>query len=332
MWKRRIHQVAPAAKPGSLQTVPVDRADDLDASAFKTLLDIAPASLTILDVASRDRIYSNLAAQTAMEAGGIDDEESRQVAGGLLQMVRQAGGIVHDFRALPQISVDARLATLGSGREVCFISFRDLTEETAAQERAERLQSRLAEVHEVNAKMQAAASATEQMAASINEISENSAEASATAFSAVEVAQGTTAAVTRLGEAGAEISKIVKVIESIAAQTNLLALNATIEAARAGEAGRGFAVVAGEVKDLARETAAATEEIGRMIDGIQMETNGAVAAMAEIGTVIERINHIQASIATAVEEQTATTREISVNVVGAAHQADTIAEFLRSAG
>ncbi|MGV3709161.1 MAG: methyl-accepting chemotaxis protein, partial [Gemmatimonas sp.] len=124
--------------------------------------------------------------------------------------------------------------------------------------------------------------------------------------------------VTRLGESSAQIGKVIKVITSIAQQTNLLALNATIEAARAGEAGKGFAVVANEVKELAKETARATEDISNKIQAIQSDTGGAVTAIAEIGSVINKISGIQSTIASAVEEQTATTNEMARNVSEAA--------------
>ena len=116
----------------------------------------------------------------------------------------------------------------------------------------------------------------------------------------------------------AEIGEVVKVITSIAQQTNLLALNATIEAARAGEAGKGFAVVANEVKELAKETAKATEDISRKIKAIQTDTEGAVSAIAHIATIIGQINDIQTTIASAVEEQSVTTNEISRNLANAA--------------
>jgi methyl-accepting chemotaxis protein len=134
------------------------------------------------------------------------------------------------------------------------------------------------------------------------------------ATSAVKTAETTNATVAKLGESSAEIGQVIKVITSIAQQTNLLALNATIEAARAGEAGKGFAVVANEVKELAKETAKATEDISQKIEAIQSDTKGAVEAIGQITGIINQLNDISNTIASAVEEQTATTNEIARNV------------------
>jgi methyl-accepting chemotaxis protein len=171
---------------------------------------------------------------------------------------------------------------------------------------------------QVSRNVQAVATAVEELGASIKEISKNTNEASRVATHAVRVAESTNATVAKLGESSAEIGKVIKVITSIAQQTNLLALNATIEAARAGEAGKGFAVVANEVKELAKETAKATEDISQKIEAIQKDTRGAVDAINQIGAIINQINDMQNTIASAVEEQTATTNEIGRNLGEAA--------------
>ena len=166
--------------------------------------------------------------------------------------------------------------------------------------------------------VQTVATGADEMGASIKEIAKNTADATRVATTAVKSAESTNETISKLGQSSAEIGQVIKVITSIAQQTNLLALNATIEAARAGEAGKGFAVVANEVKELAKETAKATEDISRKIEAIQTDTKGAVEAIGQIGSVIVQINDIQNTIASAVEEQSATTNEISRNLAEAA--------------
>ena len=172
---------------------------------------------------------------------------------------------------------------------------------------------------QVAANVQTVATGADEMGASIKEIAKNTADATRVAMAAVKSAETTNETIGKLGQSSAEIGQVIKVITSIAQQTNLLALNATIEAARAGEAGKGFAVVANEVKELAKETAKATEDISRKIEAIQGDTKSAVTAIGQIGSVIVQINDIQNTIASAVEEQSATTNEISRNLAEAAH-------------
>ncbi len=178
----------------------------------------------------------------------------------------------------------------------------------------------------VSANIGTVASATEEMAASIKEIAQNVNMAAEVAGTAVMTAGDANRTIAKLGESSAEIGQIIKVISSIAQQTNLLALNATIEAARAGEVGKGFAVVANEVKELAKETAVATEDISHKIEVIQSDTTSAVEAIANISGIIDQIADIQTSISGAVEEQAATTSEIGRSVNEAARGSSEITE------
>lgn len=183
---------------------------------------------------------------------------------------------------------------------------------------------------QVSSNVRSVATSAEEMSASISEIAKNAADAARIATTAVKVARETNNTVNKLGESSLEIGKVIKVITSIAQQTNLLALNATIEAARAGEAGKGFAVVANEVKELAKQTAAATEEISQKIEAIQNDTRGAVKAISEIGNIITQINDIQNTTASAVEEQSATTNEIARNAAEAASGGNEISRNITS--
>jgi methyl-accepting chemotaxis protein len=171
---------------------------------------------------------------------------------------------------------------------------------------------------ESSTNVQSVASATDEMAASVSEISRQVQESSRIAGEAVTQARKTDARISELSQAAGRIGDVVKLITAIAEQTNLLALNATIEAARAGAAGKGFAVVAQEVKQLAAQTAKATDEIRSQIAGMQTATQESVTAIKEIGGTIVRISEIATTIASAVEEQGASTQEIARNVQQAA--------------
>jgi methyl-accepting chemotaxis protein len=172
------------------------------------------------------------------------------------------------------------------------------------------------------AKAGSVSTASEEMAASISEIARNTSEVADVASAAVDSAGRASQVIASLSETSAEIGSVVQLIQAIASQTNLLALNATIEAARAGEAGKGFAVVAGEVKDLANQTAQATTDITNRIEGIQYGALAASEAIGQIGTVVRQVLEISTSIAAAVEQQTATTEEITRGIAAVAGAAD----------
>jgi methyl-accepting chemotaxis protein len=189
---------------------------------------------------------------------------------------------------------------------------------TTAERAATQVSAVMAATEEVSHNIATVATAAEQMGGTVKEIARNASDAARIAAQAVQVAQQTNESVTQLGTSSEEIGNVIKVITSIAEQTNLLALNATIEAARAGEAGKGFAVVANEVKELAKQTAAATDDISRKISAIQSDSQGAVAAIQRISAIINEISEIQTTIALAVEEQSAATNEIARNAADAA--------------
>ncbi|MGY1729540.1 methyl-accepting chemotaxis protein [Geodermatophilus sp. SYSU D01062] len=243
-----------------------------------------------------------------VRAGGVGGGELGEVARSLDRTLDSLSGVlvlVRDSAGRLQ-GASTQLDTAASGIAEFSRAASDQTDAVVAS------------AGEVAASVDTVATGSSQMETAIREIAHNAAEAARVAGQAVDVAETTTRTVGKLGDSSQEIATVVKLINGIAEQTNLLALNATIEAARAGEAGKGFAVVASEVKELAQETARATEDISRRVEAIQADTAGAVEAISRISAVIGEINDFQATIAAAVEEQTATTNEMNRNVAEAA--------------
>ncbi|BHH83159.1 methyl-accepting chemotaxis protein [Desulforhopalus sp. 52FAK] len=189
---------------------------------------------------------------------------------------------------------------------------------TASQHLSDQMDSVAAASEQAATNVNMVAAATEEMTSTVNEIASNSEKARVVTGKAVEKTQVASQQVNELGSAAQQISKVTEVITEISEQTNLLALNATIEAARAGDAGRGFAVVANEIKELAKQTANATQDIKSRIEGIQQTTGTTVTEIEDITEVIHSVNDLVSTIATAVEEQAVTTQEISENVSQAA--------------
>jgi len=242
------------------------------------------------------------------------------------EQVQMADDFERDVKGVVQIVTSAATEMQASSNTMA----------ATAEETARQAEAAAAASEEATRNVETVSSAAEELSRSIEEIARHVQDASRMTQQAVDEANRTNATIQALGVASSEIGQVIKVITSIAQQTNLLALNATIEAARAGEAGKGFAVVANEVKELARQTARATEEISHKIEAIQKSTSVAVQAIDTIGSSIGRINEISTTIASAVQEQTAATSEISRNVAevarGTAEVSSNVASVSQAAG
>jgi methyl-accepting chemotaxis protein len=269
-------------------------------------------------------------------------EELSATAGTMLSSAEQMTGQANTAAAGTE-QASANVKTMAAGIEE--ISANSNIVATAGEQVSANLRTVGAAVEQLSANMgtisassermtggvNTVAAAIEEMSASLNEVARNSGQAAAVTGKAAQSANSTAETVNQLGSSAKEIGKVVDMIKGIAAQTNLLALNATIEAARAGEAGRGFAVVANEVKELAKQTASATEDIRGQVEGMQNNTRAAVDAIQEIVTIINEINSISGTIAAAVEEQTATTNEISKNIGNVARGAGDVSRNVQEA-
>ena len=188
----------------------------------------------------------------------------------------------------------------------------------SSEQMSQNMTSVAAAMEQAATNIQIVSAAAEEMTATINEIASNSEKGRTITSDAVTQTEQASRQVGKLGQAAVEIGKVIETITDISEQVNLLALNATIEAARAGDAGKGFAVVANEIKELAKQTAAATGEIKQKVESIQTSTDGTISQINSISQVVNDVNEIVSTIATAVEEQSATTREIAENVSQAA--------------
>jgi methyl-accepting chemotaxis protein len=306
--------------------------DDVQASVQSRTIKLTTYSLLVVLLTS---MLSVLFGKSIMDAlGAVRRVVDRLAAGDLTVRVGMVGK--DEFavlgRSLDQaldrtheaITATLRSAeTLAGGTEQLSATSNEI--ETSSTRTAASAAQLRASADRVASDVQGVVTGAEEMYGSISEISRSTSEAASIALSAVELAGTTNTAVTRLNTSSAEIIEVINLISSIAEQTNLLSLNATIEAARAGETGKGFAVVANEVKDLAQETAQATDNVSRIVKAIQTDTASTVAAINRIGEVISQINEHQCSIAGAVEEQSATTNDIARGVGEAAHQASAMA-------
>ena len=289
--------------------------------ATATILSLLLAIVTTRLIANPVREVGEVVRRIA--AGDITSEDLQ------VRSADEIGELAHNVNIMQQslrgmiASVFTSAERIATASEEFSSTNRRITADSA--EASQQANVAAATTEHLKRNLQTAATGTEEMSATIQDIAKNATESARVAGEAVKTAQNTNAAITKLGESSSRIGQVIKVITSIAGQTNLLALNATIEAARAGEAGKGFAVVANEVKELAKQTAKATEDISQRISMIQSDTIESVNAIASIGGIIKHINEITGTIAGAVEEQSATANKMSRNLSEAAKGSTDIA-------
>ncbi len=275
----------------------------------------------------RSKVDKMLAVVSAAASGDLTREVDLPAGDAIGKMGQGLNGFFKELRTnIGTIAVSAQGLTAASEQ----LSGVGVQISNNAEQTTDRASAVSTAAEGMSKSVETVAAAVEEMNASIREVADNASSASQVATAGVEIASTTNATVAKLGESSSEIGNVIKMITTIAEQTNLLALNATIEAARAGEAGKGFAVVANEVKDLAKETSQATEDISNKIEAIQMDTQSAVEAIGRIGEIIGKINEIQHSISTGVEKQALTTDEITRVVAGASQGSIEIAQSISS--
>ncbi|MFN6559237.1 MAG: methyl-accepting chemotaxis protein [Nostoc sp. ChiSLP01] len=261
----------------------------------------------------------------AVAQGNLSKQIEASNAGEFKQLTSNANQMIANLKSSIRQMTEVATAVASSSEQLTAVS-KEMTHN--AQQTAEQATLASASAEQVSQNTNTVVTAVEEMNASIREIAKTVTEGAKVTVEAVKTADRTNETINKLAQSSTEIGKVIKVITAIAGQTNLLALNATIEAARAGDAGRGFAVVANEVKELAKQTANATEDISQRIEAIQTDTKDAVAAITQITSIINQINDLQNTIASAIEEQTATTNEISRNIAEAAKGTSDIAKSI----
>ncbi|MDP1798058.1 MAG: methyl-accepting chemotaxis protein, partial [Planctomycetaceae bacterium] len=288
---------------------------------YKTDIQVGPLTMALNVTAVRDAA-GNYVGNT-LEWKDVTEVRKQETL--RLEMTQKLGNVVGNLNSSAQgLSSTAEQLTNGASEATNLST----SVSAAAEEMSANMNGVSASTEQVTANVRSVAAAIEEMTASIAEVAQNAERAAGVAQEASQLTETSSAKIGQLGLAATEIGKVIEVIQDIAEQTNLLALNATIEAARAGDAGKGFAVVATEVKELAKQTATATDDIRSRIEAIQAATNEAVHAMGEIEAVIRNVNDVSRTIASAVEEQRITTTEISRNVAETTQAVDTVSRSI----
>lgn len=307
-----------AAERALARTAKLAAYQEAEVTKVSTVLSsVASGDLTkSYDVAAADDDTRDVWGTFTKIAGAVNamGENLRHVFSGLTNNANQL--------AATSTELSATATQLASGAEET--NSQAATVAAAAEEMSTNMTNMAASTEQMTASVKNVSTAVDELTASIGEIAKTAGQTSAIANTAAQLADSSNVTIGQLGSAADEIGKVIEVIQDIAEQTNLLALNATIEAARAGEAGKGFAVVATEVKELAKQTASATQDIRSRIEGIQASTGEAVRSIKEVGEAIQRVNSASTTIAAAVEEQSITTREIASNVNQTASAASTV--------